>query len=423
VFVKFIFFPFGGYYNILTLTIKDYALNKEEFLLLVDKYLEGKANNEEIDLLSRYYNSFQEDGNWNASEMGSAPETDARLFKRILEKIKANSINKNQNNDNVFHFGKGAMTTIMFKFAVAASLIGLLILGSYLWINSGGKKELATKTIKSKPYKNDVPPGGDKAVLTLADGSTIVLDDAKNGDLTRQGNTKVIKLNGKLAYNNGSTGVKEVLYNTISTPRGGQYQVELPDGTQVWLNAASSLHFPTAFAGKERRVEITGEAYFEVAVNKTMPFIVSIQGAEIQVLGTHFNVMAYNDEAMLNTTLLEGSIKFVKGNTNSLLKPGQQSQLAKNGEIKVVNDVDVENVIAWKNGNFHLEDADIKTVMRQIARWYDVEIVYQHKETGELYYLEMPRSSTLADILKVLEIAGNIHFQIDGSKVIVLPVH
>jgi ferric-dicitrate binding protein FerR (iron transport regulator) len=191
----------------------------------------------------------------------------------------------------------------------------------------------------------------------------------------------------------------------------------------VWLNAASSLHFPTAFAGKERRVEITGEAYFEVAVNKTMPFIVSIQGAEIQVLGTHFNVMAYKDEAMLNTTLLEGSIKFVKGNSNSLLKPGQQSQLAKSGAIKVVNNVNVEEVIAWKNGNFHLEDADLNTVMRQISRWYDVEIVYPDKVTNELYYLEMPRSSTLADILKVLELAGNIHFQIDGSKVIVLPVH
>jgi hypothetical protein len=144
-------------------------LNKEEFLLLVDKYLAGKANNEEIDLLSRYYNSFQQDGNWNASEMGSEPETDARLFKQILEKRKANSINKQQNNENALHFGKGAKATIMFKFAVAASLIGLLILGTYRWINSGGKKEFSAKTIKSKPFQNDVPLSRKKAGFTLAD--------------------------------------------------------------------------------------------------------------------------------------------------------------------------------------------------------------------------------------------------------------
>ena len=234
------------------------------------------------------------------------------------------------------------------RIAVAASVIGLLLFGAYSWFSRMDKKEIATSEIKNSSYKNDVLPGGDKAMLTLADGSTIVLNDAQNGNLVQQGNTKVIKLDGKLAYNAANAGIGEILYNTISTPRGGQYQVELPDGSKVWLNAASSLHFPTAFVGKERRVEISGEAYFEVAKNKSMPFIVSVNGSEIQVLGTHFNVMAYNDEDAVKTTLLEGSVKFASGNNSSLLKPGQQAQLTTEGQVKVVSDVDVDEVVVLK---------------------------------------------------------------------------
>ena len=306
------------------------------------------------------------------------------------------------------------------RIAVAASVIGLLLFGAYSWFSRMDKKEIATSEIKNISYKNDVLPGGDKAMLTLADGSTIVLNDAQNGNLVQQGNTKVIKLDGKLAYNAANAGIGEILYNTISTPRGGQYQVELPDGSKVWLNAASSLHFPTAFVGKERRVEISGEAYFEVAKNKSMPFIVSVNGSEIQVLGTHFNVMAYNDEDAVKTTLLEGSVKFASGNNSSLLKPGQQAQLTTEGQVKVVSDVDVDEVVAWKNGMFDFEDASLGTVTRQLSRWYDVDIVNQNKNIEDLFVVEMPRSSKLSDVLKVLELTGNIKFEIDGKKIIVM---
>jgi ferric-dicitrate binding protein FerR (iron transport regulator) len=288
------------------------------------------------------------------------------------------------------------------------------------------KNEIATTTTtKNKPFKNDVPPGGDKAVLTLADGSTIVLDDAQNGNLTQQGNTKVIKLNGKLAYDPAKAGAGEIVYNTISTPRGGKYQIELPDGTQVWLNAASSLHFPTAFIGRERKVEITGEAYFEVAPltpkgGQKIPFIVSVNGSEIEVLGTHFNVMAYSDEDAVKTTLLEGSVKFVNGNNTSLLKPGQQSQLLRNGQVKVVSDVDVENVISWKNGMFQFENADMETVMRQLSRWYDVEVVFKSKKLHDPLHVEIPFNTNLSDALKILEEAGTAKFEIEGKRIIVI---
>jgi ferric-dicitrate binding protein FerR (iron transport regulator) len=194
----------------------------------------------------------------------------------------------------------------------------------------------------------------------------------------------------------------------------------LPDGSQVWLNAASSLRFPTTFAGKERRVEITGEVYFEVAKNKAMPFIVSVYGAEIQVLGTHFDVMAYNDEPAFKTTLLEGSVKFVKDGNYTMLKPGQQSQLTKSGQLKVVSNVNLTTEVAWKNGFFDFEGLNFETIARQLSRWYNVEVIYD-KKIDDLFYAEIPRNTKLSDVLKALELTGKVHFEIEGTKIIVLP--
>ncbi|HEU4633185.1 MAG TPA: FecR family protein, partial [Flavisolibacter sp.] len=212
------------------------------------------------------------------------------------------------------------------RWAAAAAVILLIGLAAYFGIYQSQKRTF--RDADALAQKNDALPGGAKALLTLADGTTIVLDSAAKGTISRQGNTKVIKVKeGQLAYNsNAAAGV--VLYNTISTPRGGQYQVILPDGTNVWLNAASSLRFPTAFSGTERKVELDGEGYFEVAKNAKMPFIVQLAEASIQVLGTHFNVMAYNDEADIKTTLLEGSVKInAEAGTDQekLLKPGEQA--------------------------------------------------------------------------------------------------
>ncbi len=311
-------------------------------------------------------------------------------------------------------------TFSLFKMAAAACVIGTILFGGYYLFNEEPQKILSKSEVKQINYKNDLPPGGDKALLTLADGSVIFLDDAKNGPLTQQGNTKVIKLDGKINYISTDAAANEIVYNSISTPRGGQYQIILPDGSGVWLNSTSSIRFPTTFAGKSRTVEITGEAYFEVAKNKEMPFIVKVNKAEIQVLGTHFNVMAYSDESLLKTTLLEGSVQFIKDNKTSILTPGQQAQLSGDGRVKVVSDIDVKKVIAWKNGVFNFEGADIATVLRQISRWYDVEVVY-NKKVDDLFYAEIPRNTRLSDFLKALELTGTVHFEIDGKKIIVMP--
>ena len=378
-------------------------MNNQEFLALIDKYLAGEASENEIDLLVRYYQSFQGNDDWNEKELGVKGDSADKIFSRIQKGILV------PRRPKIFTIG---------RMAAAAAVIGLLLAGKLLLVNRHDRNEIVQENGK----KNDVLPGRDRAILTLANGSTVTLDDAKNGTLAQQGAAKVVKIGGKLAYGPTNADSKEVLYNTVSTPRGGTYQIELTDGSKVWLNAESSLRFPTAFAGKQRRVEVTGEAYFEVADRKSMPFVVSVNGAEVQVLGTHFDVMAYSDEDALKTTLLEGAVKFVSGGNTSLLRPGQQSQLTrdgKDGQIKVVNDVDVDEVIAWKNGLFQFEKADIGTVMRQLARWYDVDVEYRNKREGDLLHVEIPRNTKLSDVLKALEVAGAGKFELEGKSIIV----
>ena len=365
-------------------------------------YLENSQDTELKQLMQKHFSDDLEDSK------GISPESSAKLFMAIHNKIKAGS--------------KPARRRVipLRKIAFAASIIGLLLLSAFILYNRDALKETVKTDVNEQRFKNDVLPGGDKATLTLADGSTVVLDEAQNGTLAEQGSSKVIKVGGKLMYDPTNKNSKEIVYNTISTPNGGQYQLELPDGSLVWLNATSSIHFPTSFVGKERRIEITGEAYFEIAKNRDMPFVVSVNGAEVQVLGTHFNVNAYNDEDNVKTTLLEGSVKIVQGANIDMLKPGQQSQLATDGEIKVVSNVDVDGVVAWKNGMFDFENAGIETVMRQLSRWYDVEIEYKGK-TDDLFIAEMRRNIKLSDALKALELTGKVKFEIQGKKIIVMP--
>ena len=337
-----------------------------------------------------------------------SPQTSTKLFNAIHDKIRAES--------------KPARRYVIppRRIGVAASVIGLVLLSTLLLFNINTPRGTVNTKVNDQRFNNDVLPGGDKATLTLADGSTVVLDEAKNGTLAQQGSSKIIKIGGKLLYDPTNKNSKDLVFNTISTPNGGQYQLELPDGSLVWLNATSSIHFPTSFAGKERRVEITGEAYFEVARKRDMPFVVSVNGAEVQVLGTHFNVNAYSDEDNVKTTLLEGSVKFVHGVNADMLAPGQQSQLAGDGQVKVVSNVDGDEVVAWKNGMFDFENAGIEKVMRQLSRWYDVEIEYKGK-TDDLFIAEMHRQIKLSDALKALELTGKVRFEIQGKKIIVMP--
>jgi transmembrane sensor len=302
---------------------------------------------------------------------------------------------------------------------------------TYLVTNRTTTKNVIVRNISPKPIlKNDVAPGGNKAILTLADGSSIVLDSASNGTLGQQGNIKIIKLdNGLLAYSvNGKqlTENDEAFYNTISTPRGGQYQITLADGTMVWLNAASSIRFPVLFTGTQRKVEITGEVYFEVAKNKTMPFKVKATSSEIEVLGTHFNVNAYEDEATTKTTLLEGSIKvstasFVSNTqTTKFLQPGQQASSSNDGKINILSNADLEETMAWKNGRFQFKSTDLKSMLRQIARWYDVDVEY--RGNVDLHFTgQLTRNENVSKVFEKLALTNEVHFKIEGRRIIVSP--
>jgi len=317
---------------------------------------------------------------------------------------------------------KAAAVRFMSVRRIAAAAVIFLLLGAgvYLWVSRVPKADPARTGETAVLLKNDVAPGGNKAVLTLANGSAILLDSVHTGILAQQGNAAVVKSNdGQLAYNTLHEKPTEVLYNTLATPRGGQYRLVLPDGSKVWLNAASSIHYPTAFAGKERKVAITGEAYFEVAKNESMPFVVMANGTAVQVLGTQFNVNAYDDEVMVKTTLLEGAVRVTKDAATALLQPGEQAQLTKAGEIKLVHDADIEEAIAWKNGLFQLKSADVPTIMRQMARWYDVAIVYEGGVPDGHISGKVPRGMNLSKVLEVFELSG-VHFKIEGKKIIVM---
>lgn len=310
---------------------------------------------------------------------------------------------------------------------VAAGTIALIATAGYFLFNH---KQSKTEIVRTPiPQMKPVTPGGNKALLTLANGSVIVLDSAANGALTQQGKSIVFKKqDGELVYKNeGNSKSETVALNTISTPRGGQYQVVLPDGSKVWLNAVSSLRFPASFTANERVVELTGEAYFEVKKEAKKPFIVNILpsaagvgGGKVEVLGTHFNIMAYNDEATINTTLLEGAVNMTSAKGHCTLKPGEQAQVAKNGQLAVDEHADVEEAVAWKNGRFQFNNADVATVMREIARWYDVDIEYAGKVPAEKFEGEIPRNSNINEVFKILELS-NVHCKIDGRKITVLP--
>jgi transmembrane sensor len=307
----------------------------------------------------------------------------------------------------------------LFRIAAAAIIFIAACTGALYFFGDKTKTDIAG-TKPEQQLNNDVHPGGNKAILTLANGTNIILDSANDGTISQQGNTKIVKLNaGQLAYKADGKENNEVVYNTISTPRGGTYQVILPDETKVWLNASSSLRFPTVFTGKERAVEISGEAYFEVTKNKLMPFKVSVNDMEIQVLGTHFNVMAYNDEQTIKTTLLEGAVKVNKADKTVFLNPGQQAKLTnENTDLKVINDVDTDEVVAWKNGRFQF-NADLSTVMRQLSRWYNVEVSYTGSIPSDHFTGKISRNISLSKVLKILELS-DVHFKIEGGKIIVI---
>ena len=349
-----------------------------------------------------------------------AAESNARVaFEEVLAKINAETPVSRPAVVNMHPRNR------WWKYAAAAMVILTFAAGAY-WLF---RRDTPAAFVQNPQSKTDIPPGGNKAILTLADGSTIVLDTAQNGTLGRQGNTRIVKLaNGELAYQTaGNTPASAILYNTITTPRGGKFQVTLPDGSRAWLNAASSLRYPTAFNGAAREVTLTGEAYFEVEKNTAMPFRVILNGMQVEVLGTHFNVMAYTDEDAINTTLLEGKVKVTPvigsqliAQSSKLLSPGQQAQII-NNQLSIINNIDVEAVIAWKNGLIQFGGNDIRAAMRMIARLYDVDVEYRGNIPATHFRGEISSNVPVSQVLNMMELTGEVHFEISDRKIIVTP--
>ncbi|UFH56145.1 FecR family protein [Spirosoma sp. KNUC1025] len=306
---------------------------------------------------------------------------------------------------------------------IAAAIVIILGIGfvSYSWLKRSNEAPIAVVQPVKKAKPADVAPGGNKAILTLGDGSTIVLDNAKNGSLGQQGNVRIVKpASGELVYTAANAKTDKVVYNTVTTPNGGQFQIQLPDGTNVWLNAASSLRFPTTFSGAERKVTITGEVYFEVAKDAKKPFRVQVQDMDVTVLGTHFNVMAYPGEKVIRTTLLEGKVMVKQAGRVVSLSPGQQARLVQDrSSLNVVDEVDTDEEMAWKNGLFQFSDASLDDVMRQVARWYDVEVVYEGSTPTGHFTGKLSRNTNLSKMLQIFTLS-DIRYRIEGKKLIVM---
>jgi ferric-dicitrate binding protein FerR (iron transport regulator) len=312
------------------------------------------------------------------------------------------------------------ISTKWWRVSAAAVFVVLVSVVCYRLLND--RAPVSNKIAVERPVQpNDLLPGKDRATLTLGSGQVIDLENAANAQVAMQGAVRITKnAGGLLAYKNtANVAPAEVSYNTLTTPKAGQFQIDLPDGTHVWLNNASSLRYPTVFTGSSREVELQGEAFFQVVHDARKPFHVRVGGVEIQDIGTSFNIMAYPDEQSIQTTLVDGSVKISnKQNALTLSSSGQQARVE--GEAIVVRQhANIGQVTAWKNGNFQFENADIRAVLRQISRWYDVsEVVYEGKQTTHSFSGVIPRDYNASDVLKILELS-DVHFKIEGKKIIV----
>ncbi len=300
--------------------------------------------------------------------------------------------------------------------AAAICLFIIIATGFYIYKNPGKPSPSI-----SLAEKKDIEPGGEKAMLILGKGQAIQLEKIEDGIVAIQGNGQVTKKDGSLQYTiDNKISASEVIYNTISTPIGGRYSLVLSDGTRIWLNAASSIRFPSVFSGRERKVAITGEVYFEVIKNTGAPFTVQVNQLEIKVIGTHFNVNGYTEKNKTTITLLEGSLKLIKDGRTSLLAPGQSGNVYETGitEVQTINDTG--QAIAWKNGMFQFENTGIQEVMKEISRWYGVSVSYEGRIPDILTTGKAPRNTSLANVLKILALSG-VHYKIEEKNLIVLP--
>jgi hypothetical protein len=385
-------------------------ITKEEFLILYEKNLSGKCTPGEKQLLEAYQDEISmPDDKWNA-QFGNKKHT-----RQIL---KAN-IRQTLHHDQSAHVSNKRLYLKIAAAAIVFFTAGILVL-----------KQHSVKTKVNYAVKNPVAhivPGSNKAYLTTANGTIITLNGLKNGNLLSQGGIQVNKVKdgllkyGKKVVANSAASITSDIYNTITVPRGGQYQLVLADGTKVWLNSASTIKFPVAFTGKDRQVELSGEAYFEVVKNPLQPFKVVANGITVQDLGTHFNVMAYSDDKEVKTSLLEGSVKLTGTKAITILKPGEQGVLNDQQNAFKIEKVDMDDVVAWKNGFFAFNDEDIQTIMKRISRWYDVDVVFPQQFKRKNFGGTVSRFADVSQVLKDLELTGSIHFKIEGRRIAVMP--
>ena len=368
--------------------------------LLFERYLNNHASREETAELFQY---FQDTNNKEALEQMIENQLESRDKEELIDKMILDRV-----------FGKIDLDTepqnikspTWYKITGVAAAIILIISISYLFLNRSTYND-HTATI--------IEPGRDKATLVLSSGKTIVLEDVANGKLTEELGTTIEKTEkGGINYKiEGNTDVR-IAMNLLNVPKGGQFQITLSDGTKVWLNSNSSLKYPSAFSTSERRVELTGEAYFEVSKNKQKPFIVETSLQKVEVLGTKFNINAYDDESSTQTSLAEGSVRVSCKNNTTLLKPGQQSTLT--DQNIAVRSINLDQVLDWKNGDFNFSNNNLKEIMRKISRWYNIEVIFEGPISQETYVAQISRKKRLNDVLRALQLSGSIKYSIRNNK-------
>lgn len=396
--------------------------NREQLKSLYQKFLSGKCTDEELNLLFLHFKIHSSDEliELIRQEFDSADDPAEATFEEFIKLSKVHERIKSGIHSEIQEMSYAApYKRVLYSLSAAAAILIFISLGIMFYPRKDKQEQV--QVVKAR-FDQDVAPGGNKAFLTLANGTKLSLTDATDGELAKEAGISIVKTeDGQLVYNvsnTGNEGNTAPLFNTIETPRGGQYQINLPDGSRIWLNASSSLRYPVVFRGNERKVELSGEAYFEIAENKASPFRVVSNNQVVEVLGTHFNINSYPEEGPVKTTLLEGSVKIRSGNNSAMLRPGQQSQV---GNSINVTQADIYETVAWKNGKTQFSNADIKTIMRMLSRWYDVEVEYQGEMIGTGFGGSVSRSKNISEILKLLELTGDVHFKIEGRRVTVMP--
>ena len=377
-------------------------MSKKDATDLLNRYRNGQVSEEEKALVESWYAAY--------TQNAATPEIDDQELENNREEILRRILSEVSDKRNI-NYGR----------LISIAALAILILYAGVFFIKQRKPHQYQPALVAKKNNSKLLPGGNRAMLILSNGSAINLNDTKNGALANEKGVVIHKnADGRITYDQAGryTTHEANVFNTVVTPKGGQYQLVLGDGTKVWLNAASTLKYPVTFSGRERKIELSGEAYFEVAHDQHRPFRVISNGQTVEVLGTHFNVNAYPDEKMTRTTLLEGSVKVSAGEMSSQIKPGQQVQF-KNGHL-AVSQADMEEAIAWKKGFFYFKDDDIQTVMRQLSRWYDVSVRYEGEIPAREFSGQMSKNITALQLMHILSIE-QINYRIENRTIVIMP--